>query len=157
MTSLSDLLAKARAVLADSPGPWRLEPDDRNGQWCVTDDEGHTVVREDDGGMDEPLAAFIAAANPATIIELVERVERLDERVNSIPALLDNINHLTKAINEMPEWERAVKAASSNELFQLRAALKEACDLAVSMASDSWRDDPEFDRIAELRKLTSDD
>lgn len=71
----------------------------------------------------------------------------------SIKTLLENNERLVKAINEAPEFERAVKASSSVELVQLRAALVEACGIAHRWV-DSKQDS---DRIYELLKLTADE
>ncbi len=47
-------------------------------------------------------------------------------------------------------------AALLARVAELEQGLREACELTVSVAADSWRDDPVFGRIAKLRALADD-
>lgn len=87
---------------------------------------------------------------------LVGEVERLREQNSHIPALLDNINQLTKTVNGAPEFLEAVRIATSAENTQLRAGLTEALDLfdATWCPEHGHAPKPEqLSRAAELRKL----
>lgn len=53
--------ATARARLAELPSPWLVERDRRNGGWQVVTQQGFIVAREDDGGLSEEHARWIAA------------------------------------------------------------------------------------------------
>lgn len=95
--------------------------------------------------------AFRRATGPATVLELIAEVRRL---VDGWRVLNEENQRLVKAINEMPEWERAVKVACSEELAQLRAGLLEACDEWEEHAVQGGRGTrDELDRIDALRKL----
>lgn len=61
-----------------TPGPWT--PSDHNGpQWKISGPRGEFhVIATTSQGNDEPNAAFIAAANPQTVLQLLDRVERLE-------------------------------------------------------------------------------
>lgn len=66
--------------------------------------------------------------------------------------MLENNDRLTKAINEMPEWERAVKEAVKVEEVRIRAlesGLREACDNWEQLDSNQQV----ASRIAALRDL----
>jgi len=86
--------------------------------------------------------AYLQAASPSVVLELVERLRVAEEHASSIPALLQNIDRLTKAINEMPEWERAVKVATSAENEKMRKAIQHhaaECDYCIVCARHpSW-------------------
>lgn len=58
---------------AATPGPWFVE---HGGVFNAT--RGYMVVPTGDSDQDRADAAFIAAANPAAIAELIERARRLD-------------------------------------------------------------------------------
>lgn len=78
---LSDLRAKAEAA---TPGPWEFSPDDGSAL------DADAVVVLDEAG-DEALivttwieakdAEFIAAANPAVVLELLDRLERAERAI----------------------------------------------------------------------------
>lgn len=106
---LDDLLAKAKAA---TPGPWCAVSDLPS--WAVAAMDGrdpittkNRVYRRPDrvnGGCDERDAAFIAAANPTTMIALVERVREAERSARIREHLVlrgrDNFSDLTKDFNE---------------------------------------------------------
>jgi hypothetical protein len=168
MTSLSDLLAKARAA---TPGPWTSvweEPatnahgggqrhvDGANG--CITCDP----TKAD--------AAFIAACDPQTIIELVERVERLEAGLKEVRTIMERCWQVTPGA---PLTEHALRLAhavrhdheekcsvveeslrrSRDENETLRAALREVCGLYPRAWTNEAARQNDWNRITELRKL----
>lgn len=78
-----------------------------------------------------------------------EMLARIRELEDSVRTVLADSDRLVTAINAMPEWERGVKAAVESEQATLRAALREACDLAAH--SPNWQ------RVAELKKLAEEE
>lgn len=87
-----------RVAEAATPGPWRMVPDERTyrdlnghptGNEYIAGYDVHSDAREIIGceGINpaqETDAAFIAAANPATVLALLDRVERLEHTLRDI-------------------------------------------------------------------------
>lgn len=75
--SLEELKKLAEAAEAQHPSPW-VTMDDTD----ITDDVEQYVVEgfrsEGTGVQDDSAAAFIAAANPAAILALIERCEKAE-------------------------------------------------------------------------------
>lgn len=95
---MTDDLERLEALaMAATPGPWEWK--DRDGWYELEDQEGYriaddgTACGEYGGWMElptEPNAAFIAAANPAAILSLIQRVREADRLLkieNGIRAL----------------------------------------------------------------------
>lgn len=104
-------------------------------------------------------AKFIAVARTA-VPRLLDEVAQLRDHVSHIPALLDNINRLTKAVCEPPEFLEAVRVATSDENTQLRAALAEAIDIfdATWCPEHGHAPKPEqLERMSALRQLVADE
>ena len=72
MTDKEELRRLAQAV---TPGPWRAQhPFDGERGWEVAE---RTGLEQICAGLTPTRAAFIAAANPPTVIELLDEIERL--------------------------------------------------------------------------------
>lgn len=80
---LTELKRLAKAAIENCPHEWKLQKYEDDG---VIVDMGFTTCTHytvdtaaDSSCLTEPLAKFIAAANPAAVLELVKEVERLRE------------------------------------------------------------------------------
>lgn len=107
-----DLAALKAAALAATPGPWH------------TPDRTYHAVHEDEAGemvasaMCAADARHIALANPATILQLVERVRRLEAVAAAIRVVDDDLSVLEVQVpyqgsyvsGKCEEWQ-AVRAA----------------------------------------------
>lgn len=72
---LAELRQKAEAAEKESPSPWHGGPD--GDRWVLVDSHRgvfHTICEE------RNIADFIAHADPATVLALVEEIERLQEQ-----------------------------------------------------------------------------
>jgi len=80
MTNLTDLRAKAEAA---TPGPWDAvsETGVANFHTSIYGDgyKGLLIACGDQNGAHTADMDFIAAANPTTILSLIDRIERLEE------------------------------------------------------------------------------
>jgi hypothetical protein len=98
---LSHLSALAAAA---TPGPWRNGSDPSHFDAPeVTDDKTFSYYVPKDAN-----AAFIAAANPAAILSLVDRVRQLEECLLS-----------TAAVLELAEWGRASQLRLAKSIRKL--------------------------------------
>lgn len=109
---LADLRAKAEAA---TPGPW------------VRHHQRHGVsVHRADGGFDwvgagdsEATADFITAANPATVIAMIDEIERLRERVAVLERVWEAAEPCVDALRDiagdghgeyLDQWAAAIEA-----------------------------------------------
>jgi hypothetical protein len=76
MTDLSKLAELARATTQPSPWSLQLRRPDRHGHAYAIDCDGMWVAN---CGDDVEQAAYIAAAHPGAILDLIERVRRLEQ------------------------------------------------------------------------------
>lgn len=103
MTDLTDLRAKAEAA---TKGEWR------NGTLLTFEVfAGNTCVC---ASQTEPDAAFIAAANPSTILSLIERIERLEHGLECVVVnapFMDAAELASLARTYLPAPEQPLEAA----------------------------------------------
>lgn len=143
MTDLKDLKELAEAA---TPGPWEWEAPMYPGQECYVRGPGRCVAEVDCGNIEQIAddnAAFIAAANPKTVLELIARVEAaegardvLSEALDSVcrerdeaydeleedKAILKDIDEITAANAGLASWSKA----KDEKLHELRTALEQA-------------------------------
>lgn len=161
-----DLDRIEQAAREATPGPWDVaDPETYNGTITAihaptghestvafaVPTQGGEFARIDISRAD---ARHIATSDPSTVLALVARVRELEDSVRTV---LQESDRLTKAINEMPEWERAVKEAVKVEegrIQALEAGLREACEL-VDDYSEKFRSREDSDRLAALRRLAN--
>ncbi len=117
----------------------------------AADDIDHGVEPSTAASENVIMHTFYDLATPSTVLSLIARISELESSLchichrhrDSPGALLCSAAHTVD--------RQAARITS------LSSALREACDLAVSMAADSWRDDPEFVRLAALKGLANPD
>lgn len=155
--------AKLRALAeAATPGPWSVGHDDKE---CASTLRAQPVLATTGKPQGRPVdviipfgrahsdAAFIAAANPQTVIALLDEIERLrhDLYVSQNTAQSERLDHIS-TLGQAGELERKLAA--------MTAARDEACEIADDfilgkfMSSARTRDQGAA-RIAELRKVGS--
>jgi hypothetical protein len=78
-----DLEQLKQAALAATPGPWEYHEGD--GVAAVAHAHGWVEAILPDGGQENADAAFCAAANPAIVLALIERLERAEAAAPSLP------------------------------------------------------------------------
>lgn len=74
---LAELKQKAEAAEKESPSPWHGGPD--GDHWVLVDSQRgvfHTTCKE------RNIAEFIAYADPATVLALIDRIEELEAKAN---------------------------------------------------------------------------
>lgn len=79
LQELKELAEKVKST------PWTIEcygHDDDIYGYKINDCEGENIVRGEDGYLDKEDADFIAAANPLTVLQLIERCEKLSEAIS---------------------------------------------------------------------------
>jgi hypothetical protein len=99
--TLADLKARAEAA---TPGPWAIL-DERDlevnvgppGTLCIVNSHGDLLLEGVDEFSDTPDAdaAYIATADPATVVALIKRLERAEAAVAAAHALADDYDKVT--------------------------------------------------------------
>lgn len=135
MTTLD--LDKLEAIAAAAtPGPWREGADPWNGKPLFVSDalDGNgnptSIIRApspewgEEGGFEITIAdsAYIAAANPETVLKLIRRVRELEAAVNEIRAIASDSEgvagwHLN---GEIARWDELNLAALTGEFGRQR-------------------------------------
>lgn len=135
-----DLEELKKLALAAMPGPWTYEVDDFSGKnWLVgslctgiPDDRGHWVhvttdrVRASElGAADaQSTAEYIAAANPATMLELIERVRLAETTIGKLREDLKSLRLKTSEQERFIWWIHQVYARNVQDLI---AEIMSAC------------------------------
>lgn len=151
---IDHLASLARAA---TPGPWRHNPAQTRGGpvWRVEytakgmNAGASFVIASMEGteGNDVPNAAYIAAADPTTLLALIDRVRRL-EYTGGIDAGRAKI-----ATEQVAAAYRHVIDLAA-QVRTLQAGLKEACEIAERVICDTQvLPSTDSERIAELRRL----
>lgn len=83
MTDLDDLERLAKAA---TPGPWTTKPDDDARKHLLCTETGAWFGRVEASPRNAADAAFIAAANPAVVLELVRRMRAAEGIVRDLSA-----------------------------------------------------------------------
>lgn len=104
-------------ALADAatPGPWR-QPDDEDsirGAW--SDAAERWVVQQYDGEPTTDDAAFIAAADPDTIRQLLDTLDQVEDEANAIRAELGTLLRLAEERQRVAEAKVARVEALADE------------------------------------------
>lgn len=94
MSDLTELKRLAKAAIENCPHEWQFKDykDDGvivdMGFMSCTQDAVDTAA--DSSCLTEPLGKFIAAANPAAVLELVERLEKADAEILKMREYIDD-------------------------------------------------------------------
>ena len=112
MIDINELRRRAQAA---TPGPWKMLPvGDGRQKFAVADSEFLSILTvTDEGGAtfgtvyDDDDARFIAAANPAAISELLDRLEEAEKERGSAMMLVDR---LALALNTSNHERDALRA-----------------------------------------------
>jgi hypothetical protein len=141
MTAPIDIEKLRQLAEAATPGPWEVSDDDMFSPIEVTSDgPGRDICcldtydhRPDERAND---AAFIAAANPQTVLALLDEIERLRDLAGQVPDLLADAAVRFSAV-----------FAAKDEACNI------ACDIAGSMPKLSELNRKRLQRISELGKV----
>ena len=140
-----DIKELRRLAQAATPGPWKMLPvGDGRQKFAVANSEFLSILTvTDEGGAtfgtvyDDADARFIAAANPATVIELLDRLEAAeksdaesiamyrnarDERDWNVERLEDAIEELTALRAKIEAMEKQEPTPSGQKALLLNAA-----------------------------------
>ena len=103
---------------AATPGPWKMLPvGDGRQKFAVADSEFLSILTvTDEGGAtfgtvyDDDDARFIAAANPATAIELLDRLEAAEKEIESWKGLAKQFGNEADALRaKVAEMEKRLR------------------------------------------------
>ncbi|WP_305821339.1 hypothetical protein [Massilia brevitalea] len=116
-----DLQQLKALALAATPGPWKAEHWNCHAETTVMRAEYVTVIAETTGfGRDSgeciPDAAYIAAANPAVVLGLIARIERLNTAFELARANYEQVVAKNAELNARIESAAAPATASGDEL-----------------------------------------
>ncbi|HCR2010123.1 TPA: ead/Ea22-like family protein [Enterobacter asburiae] len=126
-----DKQALREAAERATPGDWKYSTFD----CAITDDTSSlAIVRMDSGHLNDEQSAlngaFIAAANPATVLALLDELEAKDKRIAEQVEIIANQEKWIKAVEET-----MITATDRAEAAEKRIAdLKEAFSIALSAA-----------------------
>jgi hypothetical protein len=131
-----------------TPGPWEsILSGPVSRQRLVVDDDACKVV---DCGVSNANAAFIAAANPQTVLALLDEIDRYAGYDKELAAVGLRTGQMVTAFEAESDSLRSQLAA-------LAAARDEACEIATfEVTNDELDQDREkrvMRRLAELRKV----
>ncbi|MGX5100342.1 ead/Ea22-like family protein [Enterobacter cloacae] len=87
---------------------WQYMRATQHSKAYITDDKGSTVVNCSDGDVPAKCAGFIAAANPATVLELLDELEAKDKQIDDLKA---TAVHSNAGWKEEHEQEARAEAA----------------------------------------------
>lgn len=124
------------AALAATPGPW-----DNFGGYCVFDSKAAYEICETS---DRENCDYIALANPAAILALIAKVERLEKDYEELNFILRNFKRITNYLaNEIDENDQEVESEVASLEGQLDYLAKTCAALSLD-ASDAtavnwWR------------------
>ena len=107
----TDINELRRLAQGAAPGPWKMVPvGDGRQKFAVADSEFLPILTvTDEGGTtfgtvyDDADAKFIAAANPATVSELINRLEAVEKERDALRAELSKQQTLTVAAQHIAE------------------------------------------------------
>ncbi|HCR1905257.1 TPA: ead/Ea22-like family protein [Enterobacter asburiae] len=126
-----DKIALREAAEKATPDDWKYSTFD----CAITDDTSSlAIVRMDSGHLNDEQSAlngaFIAAANPATVLALLDELEAKDKRIAEQVEIIANQEKWIKAVEET-----MITATDRAEAAEKRIAdLKEAFSIALSAA-----------------------
>lgn len=131
-----DINELRRLTQAATPGPWKMLPvGDRRQNFAVADSEFLSILTvTDEGGAtfgtvyDDADAKFIAAANPAAINELLDRLEAAEK------SDAESIAMYRKARDERDELRAKIETAENDAAHQ-----KALADSALRVA-EGWEE-----------------
>lgn len=80
MSNIDNRVLREAAVRAGGV-KWQYMRATQHSKAYITDDKGSTVVNCSDGDVPAKCAGFIAAANPATVLALLDELEAKDKQI----------------------------------------------------------------------------
>lgn len=115
------------------------KPEHCGGWWVVsTDEEGFDTVDESaDGGFSEEKAKFIAAANPARILSLLDRLEAYEKERAFLSAAWQDAYAAFKGAFDTPVARRKVDDEYATDARQRLAALNEMLSIEMPAPDDA--------------------
>lgn len=108
---------------------WQYMRATQHSKAYITDDKGSTVVNCTDGDVPAKCAGFIAAANPATVLALLDELEVKDRRIAEQADIIAKQDKWIRSIEEAMIFatDRAEAAEKrSHEMAELLINLKKA-------------------------------
>ncbi len=165
MENMTDIdTAKLRQLAsAATPGPWTaavwIETD--GNEWRATgpghDDESHDNGSEP-GCPDEQAAqrdaAFIAAANPTTVLALLDRIAELERACDAHAEVANESGDRASALRAKVSDMRSERLRVEDQLAAMTAARDDLAEIAeAAMRCHKIIDSVAVERIADLRKV----
>lgn len=99
LEELEQLASKA------TPGPWTAFTEESFSGWWAVGDLDEREIGSGDGGYDEEDARFIAQANPATILALLNHIRTMQQELKAAHISVDNCELFRKDA-ERYQWLR---------------------------------------------------
>jgi len=116
-----------------------VRPDHCGGWWVVSTDEGgfDTIDESADGGFSEEKAKFIAAANPARILSLLDRLEAYEKERALLRAEWQDAYAAFKGAFDTPVARRKVDDEYAADARQRLAAFNEMLSIEMPAPEDA--------------------
>lgn len=108
---------------------WQYMRATQHSKAYITDDKGSTVVNCSDGDVPAKCAGFIAAANPATVLALLDELEAKDKRIAELSASHGKLREAMAGIHNTIRGEGAY-----TPLAAILSASKRAYEESASAA-----------------------
>ncbi|MEP8853820.1 ead/Ea22-like family protein [Enterobacter hormaechei] len=98
MSNIDNRVLREAAVRAGGV-KWQYMRATQHSKAYITDDKGSTVVNCSDGDVPAKCAGFIAAANPATVLALLDELEAAEKRIAELSASHSNLREAMAGIH----------------------------------------------------------
>lgn len=124
MSNIDNRVLREAAVRAGGV-KWQYMRATQHSKAYITDDKGSTVVNCSDGDVPAKCAGFIAAANPATVLALLDELEAAEKLVNQqgniAVALFDEVTTLRRNADDKAPELRSQLEEAENRIAELEA------------------------------------
>ena len=150
-----------RLVKAATPGPWKMVPvGDGRQKFAVADSEFLSILTVTDEGdatfgtvYDDADAKFIAAANPATVSELLDRLEAAEKERDALRAAVRHeADCVEAAMAEIKPLRAKVEAMERQEPYAFAVNFPESSRVELVHDLDEAYEDMTYEAY-EVRKL----
>jgi hypothetical protein len=121
-TKLRELAQKA------TPGPWYISAPGEQAVWHDIKDRRYLIADTSNGFTDDGNAEFIAAANPATVLALLDELEKRTLRADILEEMVTRAQHHVIFSRELDKGmlKRLLTAGSDKWVYSLRNELSDA-------------------------------
>lgn len=119
-----------------TPGPWYISAPSEQAVWYDIKDRRYLIADTSNGFTDDGNAEFIAAANPATVLALLDELEKQKSRAD---ILEETVNRLQRYVTLSPTLDKdrvkRLLTVGDNWVFCLRHYLEDA-NLEIDKLTD---------------------